>query len=295
MLIIGILIIILLGVGYYFANISLFPKTTDYLKAYEIEKSKGFILEGIYPYDYQTIQIKSDFDYNLHGLWFQNGPSKKTMIIVHGYTYNHYGSIKYMDMFIKRGFNVLLYDHRYHGKSGGKNCSFGYYEKYDLKNCVDWVKNKVGQESFIATHGESMGAATTLMHAAIDDRVDLLIADCPFESVYEQFKYRLKVEYHLPPFPVLTISNLFTRFFIKASYGQISPLNLVKHIKCPTLFIHGKDDAYIPCEHSQNLYEAKTGFKKIYLVDGADHAESYQTDKSRYEKEVHQFLDAINI
>ncbi|MFA9397644.1 MAG: alpha/beta hydrolase [Clostridiaceae bacterium] len=290
-----IILTILLCIGYYFTKFSLYPTTKDYDKTYDMELKNGYIDDIYYKnLEKQEVYLDSDFDYKLHGIWFPNKDSKKTIIICHGYTYTLNGSIKYMDMFYKRGFNVLLYDHRYHGKSGGKNCTMGYYEKLDLKSWVSWVTNKTGKDSIIGTHGESMGAATVLMHAAIDDRLTFAIADCPFESVYEQFKYRLKIEYKLPPFPFLNFANLITKIKTKAFYKDIAPIKTIENIKFPVLFIHGDSDTYIPYSHTQHMYDLKKGPKQLYFAKGADHAKSYFVDKDEYQKVVYKFLDSID-
>ncbi len=294
--IIIIILAILLCIGYYFSKFSLYPVTKDYDETYETEVSTGYFDDHYYKnLEKQEVYTDSDYGYKLHGIWFPNKDSKKTIIICHGYTYTLYGSIKYMDMFYKRGFNVLVYDHRYHGKSGGDYCSMGYYEKVDLKKWVTWVENKVGKDSIIGTHGESMGAATVLMHAAIDDRLSFAIADCPFESVYEQFKYRLKVEYKLPAFPFLNFANLVTRIKIKTFYKDISPIKNIENIEIPILFIHGDSDEFIPYSHTQHLYDSKKGPKQLYFAKGADHAKSYFVDKDEYKKVVYKFLDSIEV
>ena len=59
-----------------------------------------------------------------------------------------------MDMFLKRGFAVFIYDHRNHGLSGGSDTSYGYYEKFDLKKCTDWVFDKLGKDIMEGLHGE---------------------------------------------------------------------------------------------------------------------------------------------
>lgn len=291
------IVLLLMGVllygGYYFSKIALTPKNVPYDKTYEIEVEKGLIDSDKFEnMSKEAIEISSEYGYKLKGFWFDNH-STKTIIICHGYTYSLYGSVKYMDMFLNRGFNVLIYNHRYHGSSGGDICSLGYYEKVDLKACVDYVKNRLGEDSIIGTHGESMGAATALMHASIDDRIAFVIADCPFESVYEQFKYRLKVEYKLPAFPILNFSNLFFKLKINTFYKDIAPIKVIKSIKQPVLFIHGDSDLYIPPSHSKHMFALKEGVKELYIAKGADHAEAFMTDKELYVKKVNSFLAGI--
>lgn len=282
--------------GRYLAGLSLCPKTESRDETYARELKNGAIDEDFYKkLPKQEVCISSEYGYKLHGLWFSNNDSKNTIIICHGHTVNLNSAIRYMKIFYTRGFNVLIYDHRYHGESGGEYCTMGFYEKFDLKSWVTWVIGKTGENSIIGTHGESMGASTVLMHAAIDDRISFTISDCPFESVYEEFKYRLKVEYKLPPFPLLQIANLFTKIRTKTFYGNIAPIKVICDIKTPVLFIHGDNDNYVPCSHTIHLYQLKKGFKQLYIAKGAEHAKSFNVDKAEYEKVVHCFLRSAGI
>lgn len=78
-----------------------------------------------------------------------------------------------MNLFIKKGWNVLIYDHRRHGESGGKTTSYGHYEKFDLQTVVNWLKNEVGESLILGIHGESMGAVTTLLYGGmVEDGAD---------------------------------------------------------------------------------------------------------------------------
>jgi uncharacterized protein len=295
-LIIFILIGILIYVGYYFSKIVMYPKVIDYDETYKMELDQGNISKGYFEsLPKEEISIESSYGYKLHGFWIPNKNSKKTMVFCHGITHSLFGSIKYVDIFYSQGFNVLVYDHRFHGKSEGNNATFGYHEKYDLKTCIDWVMNKLGKDSLVGTHGESMGAATVLQHAAIDNRVSFVIADCPYESAREEFVYRLRVDHKLPPFPLLNIASLINKVKTGAFYKDMCPIRHMPNLETPILFIHGDADTYIPCSHSINLYNSKKGVKELYVAKGAKHASSILVDRNKYEEVVDTFLRNLNI
>jgi pimeloyl-ACP methyl ester carboxylesterase len=54
-------------------------------------------------------------------------------------------------------FDVLAYDSRAHGESGGNACTYGYYEKRDLSRAIDLI----GLRPVVAL-GISLGAAVAL-------------------------------------------------------------------------------------------------------------------------------------
>jgi uncharacterized protein len=205
--------------------------------------------------------------------------------------------IKYGGMFYRRGWNLLVYDLRNHGRSGGNNTTFGYYEKHDLKAVVDWACDRLGPGGVVGTMGESLGAATTLQHAAIDRRIAFAISDCSFSSLGELLAYRLKVEYHLPRFPLLNAAEFFIRLLTGGlTFDKASPISVIPGIETPIFFVHGKSDAYIPPEMSVNMYEAKQkGYRKLYLAPNADHAEAYWKNQSEYDQQVGSFLQDLGL
>ena len=153
----------LVGAGWYFSGLVLRPRLYGYDETWDIEVGKGRI-DPLWwnSLPTQEVWIDSPFGYKIHALWVPNAASKQTVILVHGITYTLWGSVKYMPLFWNRGFNVLLIDNRHHGKSGGRNCTFGFRERWDVKACVDWVYGQTGQDSIVGLHGESMGAAIVL-------------------------------------------------------------------------------------------------------------------------------------
>lgn len=240
----------------------------------------------------QNFRIKSDYGYSLYCELVESDhkEDKKIAILCHGLGYATYGSIKYLDLYLKLGFTVLMYDHRNHGHSGKAITSMGFYEKHDLNRVIDWCYDHFGNDCKIVTHGESMGAATVLLQLGLDDRVKCTISDCSYSDLKSLLRHQLKQYYHLPCF-LIPVESMVT--YIRAGFWfrQVSPIDVVSKTDTPILFIHGKIDNLVPANMSKQMYEAKKRNKAIYLVAKARHAESYCKQREEYEKRVAEFLN----
>jgi uncharacterized protein len=293
-IILSFLLVLFVASGFYLSGIVIYPRTKTREYTLQMECDKGNMSgENFEKLPKEEVKIRSKYGYELHGFYFPQVNSKKTVIICHGITHTIYGSVKYMEMFMKRGFNVLIYDHRNHGESGGKNTTFGYYEKYDLRSCTDWVFERCGNDCTVGVHGESMGAAIALQNIAIDPRVSFCVADCSFSDLTKLFEYRFQVEYKLPSFRALQITRLFTRLRTGMILKDISPIRDVANLETPIFFIHGSEDLYIPTQMSIDMYNSKKGTRKLYLAPNARHAESIVMNSEEYDRLLEEFLNDI--
>lgn len=299
LLVLLILLIICLFIAWKLSSIVISPARCDVKKALNDEAKKGYIsLEHYNNLRKENYTLTTKSGCKLSCKWiYPKNPSNKVIILCHGYGFNLVGSIKYIDIFLDNGFNVVIYDHRNCGDSDRNHTTMGYLERNDLKEVVDYVYDKIGSDAFIGTHGESMGAATVLLHSCIDDRIKFVIADCPYEDLKEQLTYRLRIEYKLPAFPVFYIASLLSKFRAGFFFESVSPIkdiiNKAGLPNIPIMFIHGKDDDYIPPSSSKNMYEIKKGPKMLYLADKAHHAQSICVDKAKYTSEVNKFLNYV--
>jgi len=239
----------------------------------------------------REVTLFSPFGYELKMILVEPHQASHYIIFSHGVTENKINSIKYMNLFLKRGFNAAIYDHRRHGESGGKTTSYGYYEKFDLKAVVNWLKEEKGPNLLLGIHGESMGAATMLLYAGmVEDGADFYISDCPFSDFKEQLIYLLKSDMKLPSKPLLPIADLFLRLREKYSLRDISPISVIQQIKKPILFIHSKKDTYILPAMTEALYNKKQGPKRMFLAESGAHAQSLNENKDAYEAALDEFL-----
>lgn len=298
LLLIGLLFIIyFVAVGFYFTKQVLYMKTNSLEFIYQRELENLRFDENWYrSIQKKSFSVKSRYGYELKGYLYDFYNTNKWVIITHGVTVNKNNSIKYVELFLKLGFNVLTYDHRRHGESGGQTTSFGFYEKYDLQTVIQYLKDLKGKIVF-GIHGESMGACTLLQYAGfVEDSADFYISDCSFATFEEQLAYRLNVEYNLPKWAILPVANIWLKLRNGFTFSDISPLKATRSIKKPILFIHSEPDTYIPYTHTLQLYEAKAnGKKELYIAENGAHAMSLNENKDEYYSIVSSFLDDIGI
>jgi pimeloyl-ACP methyl ester carboxylesterase len=289
--------LLLIGAGWCFSGLVLHPRLFGYDETWDIEVGKGRIDPAWWEsLPAEETWIDSPFGYKIHTLWVPNAASKQTVILVHGITYTLWGSVKYMPLFWNRGFNVLLIDNRYHGKSGGPNCTFGFRERWDVKACVDWVCEQTGQDSIVGLHGESMGAAIVLQAAAVDRRLRFVIADCAPADLSEELETRLSQDHKLPVWLFVPIASLVTRLRAGFWFSQVSPIHDIARVEVPILFVHGQDDDYVSPQMAQRLYDAKVnGLRRLYLAPHATHAQSFWVNKAAYDQIVDTFLKDAGI
>ncbi|MBV6714410.1 alpha/beta hydrolase [Paenibacillus chitinolyticus] len=257
----------------------------------------GFNVDGkawIDSHPYEEMELTSDDGLKLRGYyWHAPAPTKKTVIIAHGYA----GKGKDMGIYAafyhdKLGYNVLIPDDRGHGESEGDYIGFGWPDRKDYVKWIDLMIGKVGADAEIVLHGVSMGGATVLMTSGerLPANVKAVVADCGYTSVEDQLSYQLDRMYHLPSFPIVQSTSLLTKMRAGYGFAEASALEQVRRTKLPVLFIHGDADTFVPFEMAGELYDAAGGEKELFVVPKARHGKAYQTDPTGYESRVTAFI-----
>ncbi|WP_299025531.1 alpha/beta hydrolase [uncultured Thermanaerothrix sp.] len=300
LVIVFIVVIFLLALGLFSAYLcwrALRPRAIPLLKTYQIEVEHGRLDERAYrAWPKEEVKIRSPLGYYLAATYFPLPDAKRTLIFAHGHGYSRFGGVKVVPFFHRLGFNVLLFDQRGHGLSGGKTCTYGYYERHDLKALATWALERLGPTGQVGTMGESLGAATCLLHAAIDSRVAFVIADSPYARLEDVFKQRLREDYRLPEIPFYYTTTWLCRLMAGFSPQQIAPIEVMPLIQAPVLLIHGSADALIPVEAALELHRAAPQGKCVlYLAEGAEHVAAHALNPVAYFDQIAAFLRMFNL
>lgn len=245
---------------------------------------------------HETVNIASFDNLKLSASFVRSMKSNKVVMLAHGYTGCGYDMSEIARVYNEEyGYSVLMCDARAHGKSEGDYIGFGWLDRLDYLQWIDWIIREMGTECSIVMHGISMGGATVLMTAGerLPPNVKAVISDCAFTSVYDEVSYVMKKWYRIHDEELLKEVSRKSKESASYSFEEASTLEQVKKISIPVLFIHGEEDSFIPLWMVYALYDACSAPKQLFTVPLANHATSSRVDPENYAKTVENFLSRL--
>lgn len=197
------------------------------------------------------------------------------------------------DLSIRMGHNVLLIDHRAHGKSEGRTITFGIKERWDLLQWVKYAVERFGEDVKIVLYGISMGGATVLMASELElpENVKGIIADCPYSSPLDII-LNVGKGMPIPNFLIEPFAKLGAWIYGGFNLEETTAEQAVQKAKVPILIIHGEADRLVPCEMSDIVSENPDLITR-FTFPNANHGLSYLEDTPRYKRIVVDFLNQI--
>jgi len=223
-------------------------------------------------------------------------PNGKSVILLHGITSNRTGSTPYADMFLARGYSVLVPDSREHGEYGGEIATYGILERHDVNLWVAWLRQRVPGCTFLL--GESMGAAIGLQATAVTPGISAIVVEATYANFrqisYERLGRRTglgQLFWETLGRPILEAAFVYTRLRYGIYLPDSDPKLAIQHSTTPTLLIAGKNDVDIPMHHSQELAEACNGHCNLWIVPGGQHADAATFAPEEFETRVLDWFD----
>lgn len=228
----------------------------------------------------------------LHAAMVKNESDAHTWVILcHGYTSEGRAMLKVGMHFYENGYHLLMPDSRGSGQSEGDYIGMGWHDRLDMISWIDAILTEHPEDQIIL-YGVSMGAATVMMTAGeeLPLQVKVVVEDCGYTSVWDEFAYQLDHIFGLPQFPVMHFASLVTK--LRAGYflGEGDCVRQVAKSRLPILFIHGDSDTFVPSEMVDRLYEAAGGPREKLIVKGAGHGEASRVLGAEYWRTVDRFV-----
>ena len=214
------------------------------------------------------------------------------VVLVHGFKTSREEMVPWARFVHDGGYNVLLFDTRGCGQSGGFTVGLGAAEPRDISLAVEVARDQFGTNK-VAVLGISLGAGAAILAAADDPRISAVVADSAwtdqdFQLSRLAFQQVGPLRVPLAPYAVAAVNALVGADVTKArpvdAIGRIAPR--------PVLLIHSADDdnATTPIEGARKLLAAAGEPKELWVAPRGGHVGAINAFPDEYRARVLAFL-----
>jgi len=245
------------------------------------------------PWDDVTFPSRGD-EVPLSGWYLPTDADDRCIILIQG-TEHHRNSPKIRALrlgrdLVNHGFNVLLFDFRARGKSGGDRSSEGDREQWDVLGAIDYVTERGIPIERIGLLGFSLGAGVALLVAAQEPRIPAVVSDSGFLDYMIDLQQLSIGSFHLPSWFAIFVA-FAGRIFFSVDFRKVRPAQVVEQVDQPIFFIHGEDDPVISAEETKELHDISDNPKdRIWIVPNAEHVNVYRKMPEVYVDRVSRFF-----
>ena len=238
--------------------------------------------------EYEDISLTTEDGIRLEGWWVDRG-SDRTVVLLHGYTVSRWAFYirRMMEYLSGEDYNILTFDFRAHGRSGGRFTTFGNRELLDLKAALNWLRSEVG-EGKVALVGYSMGGVVAV-RALAEGMADAGVADSPPIYADRSAARGLKYFANLPSFLYPLVKT-----FAKALVGEenVDAMRYARDVRRPLLVVVGDQDPLVRVEEAEEfvaLNREVNPHVELWVGNGA-HVRIIEAEPEKYRERVLGFL-----
>jgi uncharacterized protein len=251
------------------------------------------------PEDWAKLKLKPEFvnfsatdGVRISGA-FIKGYSPATIILLHGYGHSKTQLLPQAVFLNHAGFNILSFDFRASGESGGDYITFGHEETRDLEGAVNYLHTRKDVDpDKLGIFGFSMGGSVAVLKGGDLKGLKAIVVN----SSYSEFRSLIELNFqenagHMPFFPLGNLILYIIKVRTGAYFSEIQPLKHMRSLgNIPLLFIHGTKDRTVPVWDAVRMHSGSYGPAELMLVQGAGHNDTYTSQKDVYEKKITSFF-----
>jgi fermentation-respiration switch protein FrsA (DUF1100 family) len=261
-----------------------------------LHRERITVLPGSFGLAFEEVTFKASDGTPLKG-WFVPSPvgSDATIILCHGRGTCRSDILPATQHLVSRGhYNLLYFDFRNHGESGGRKTTLGRLETLDLEAALDWVKKaKPDRSRRVGVYGLSMGAAVVILAAARRPEIEAVAAESAYGSIGRSVAQFGKILYGLPAWAVP-----YTMWWTRARLGFNPETAAAERVvgriaPRPIFLLQGGADDRVPPSEGERLFNRAGEPKSLWTVPGAGHGGLWEAAGREYEDRLLKFFDGV--
>jgi pimeloyl-ACP methyl ester carboxylesterase len=247
----------------------------------------------VYPeslsFPHEDVLFSTSDGIGIKGWYFTKDSSGKAVVLLHGWKANRMETLPRVRFLYEAGYNVLVYDARGCGESGGEKISIGYYETEDLAAAVKFLKGR--GNSKIGCIGISQGGATILLAAGkVKNDVSCVVSESTYSTIPDAVNNRFAAYLKIPGKAFGYFIIRFAELILNLNAEEMKPAEKVRELNCPVLIAGGQNDNRTLQENTMAIYNNANEPKELWLIEGAGHEDLFMHQGSEYERRVLEFL-----
>lgn len=223
-------------------------------------------------------------------------PSRRCVILIHGYADAKVGAVAFAPMLHRMGFNILAIDLRAHGQSGGVYSTGGYWERADVERVIDQLRaEKPAESAELLLFGMSIGATTAAAVAARRSDLAAAILDSPTGD-YRLAAMRQMDLVGAPGKPFQQLAIRLAEKIAKCDFADVRTADQIQKANCPIMLILPAGDSLVSDAERTGLHQALTARQQPldHLYEPpTDHLQAYFEDPEGYEKRLAGFINSL--
>lgn len=258
----------------------------------------------------ENISFRTSDGLLIDGWWIQ-GSNEAVIIVSHAFGANRSGwkgqskkgekqSIDWLPsvkILVDAGYSILMFDHRACGASEGRITAFGKQESLDIEAAIKWVRtNKHHADgsafSNLGLLGFSSGANACLLTAEkLANNNDIHLAIVAVNVYWYDRMIGNSTRYFTNvPIMMLPLIKRTTRNVLGFNPSEeINPLNTVRNIKSPLMFVNAQNDEIAQISDIRKIYNASGRPKEIEILPHEKRFDAYHFVENHPEKALRFF------